>query len=218
MRNNKEKRKFIIKNVLFLKKPIAFYQEFLYNSVVSGDLWWKVVIFHSFHGVFHNRKQSFRKGWSCKKACLGRFCRRVRIMFLGQYAHTVDAKGRIFVPAKYREALGDTFVITRSTAKCLTVYPMSEWEKFTAKIEELPQAQAAKIRRFLFGNASDVTVDAQGRVGIAQNLREYAGIEKNAVVLGLGSYLEIWAEDAWKAESESESAEEIQDLMIALGC
>ena len=138
-------------------------------------------------------------------------------MFLGQYAHTVDAKGRVFVPAKYRDGLGETFVITRGTAKCITVYPMSEWEKFTAKIEELPQAQAAKIRRFIFGNASDVTVDAQGRINIAQNLREYAGIDKNAVILGLGSYLEIWSEEAWKAESELESSAEIEDLMVALG-
>ena len=74
-------------------------------------------------------------------------------MFLGQYAHTVDTKGRTFVPAKYRDELGETFVVTRGTAKCLTVYPMSEWEKYTAKIAELPQAHAAKIRRFVFSNA-----------------------------------------------------------------
>lgn len=139
-------------------------------------------------------------------------------MFLGQYAHTVDAKGRVFVPAKYRDELGETFVVTRGTAKCLTVYPMAEWEKFTAKIEQLPQAQAVKIRRFLFASASDVSVDAQGRINLVQNLRDYAGIEKNAVILGLGSYLEIWSEEAWNAAAESESADEIEDLMVALGC
>lgn len=138
-------------------------------------------------------------------------------MFLGQYAHTVDTKGRTFVPAKYRDELGETFVVTRGTAKCLTVYPMSEWEKYTAKIAELPQAHAAKIRRFVFSNASDVTLDAQGRIGIVAGLREYAGIEKNVVILGLGSYIEIWAEDVWKAENESESGGEIEDLMLALG-
>ena len=138
-------------------------------------------------------------------------------MFLGQYAHTVDTKGRTFVPAKYRDELGETFVVTRGTAKCLTVYPMSEWEKYTAKIAELPQAHAAKIRRFVFSNASDVTLDAQGRISIVAGLREYAGIEKNVVILGLGSYIEIWAEDVWKAENESESGGEIEDLMLALG-
>ncbi len=138
-------------------------------------------------------------------------------MFLGQYAHTVDTKGRTFVPAKYRDELGETFVVTRGTAKCLTVYPMSEWEKYTAKIAELPQAHAAKIRRFVFSNASDVTLDAQGRIGIVAGLREYAGIEKNVMILGLGSYIEIWAEDVWKAENESESGGEIEDLMLALG-
>ena len=138
-------------------------------------------------------------------------------MFLGQYAHTVDTKGRTFVPAKYRDELGETFVVTRGTAKCLTVYPMSEWEKYTAKIAELPQAHAAKIRRFVFSNASDVTLDAQGRIGIVAGLSEYAGIEKNVMILGLGSYIEIWAEDVWKAENESESGGEIEDLMLALG-
>ena len=138
-------------------------------------------------------------------------------MFLGQYAHTVDTKGRTFVPAKYRDELGETFVVTRGTAKCLTVYPMSEWEKYTAKIAELPQAHAAKIRRFVFSNASDVTLEAQGRSGIVAGLREYAGIEKTVMILGLGSYIEIWAEDVWKAENESESGGEIEDLMLALG-
>ena len=139
-------------------------------------------------------------------------------MFLGQYAHTVDTKGRTFVPAKYLDELGETFVVTRGTAKCLTVYPMSEWEKYTAKIAELPQAHAAKIRRFVLSNASDVTLDAQGRIGIVAGLREYAGIEKNVMILGLGSYIEIWAEDVWKAENESESGGEIEDLLLALGC
>ena len=95
-------------------------------------------------------------------------------MFLGQYAHTVDAKGRVFVPAKYRDGLGETFVISRGTAKCITVYPMSEWEKFTAKIEELPQAQAVKIRRFIFGNASDVTVGEH--VGLTAMLKMRDGV------------------------------------------
>lgn len=138
-------------------------------------------------------------------------------MFLGQYAHTVDAKGRTFIPAKYRDELGETVVVTRGTSKCLTVYPMSEWEKYTAKIAELPQAHAAKIRRFVFSNASDVPIDTQGRIGLVAGLREYAGIEKNVVILGLGSYIEIWAEDVWKAENETESGDEIEDLMLALG-
>ena len=138
-------------------------------------------------------------------------------MFLGQYAHTVDTKGRTFIPAKYRDELGDTVVVTRGTSKCLTVYPMSEWEKYTAKIAELPQAHAAKIRRFVFSNASDVPIDTQGRIGLVAGLREYAGIEKNVVILGLGSYIEIWAEDVWKAENETESGDEIEDLMLALG-
>ena len=80
-------------------------------------------------------------------------------MFLGEYAHTVDAKGRIFIPAKYREELGTKFVITKGTDKCLSVYPMEYWNSYVAKIEALPTAQAAKIRRFVFAQASDVEQD-----------------------------------------------------------
>ncbi len=138
-------------------------------------------------------------------------------MFLGQYAHTVDAKGRTFVPAKYRDALGESFVVTRGTAKCLTLYPLTEWEAYTAKLAELPQAHAAKVRRFVFSNANDVSPDAQGRIGLSAALREYAGIDKNVVFVGVGAYIEIWAEDAWKAETEAESGSEIEDIMLALG-
>ena len=140
----------------------------------------------------------------------------VKNVFLGQYAHTVDTKGRTFIPAKYRDELGDAFVVTRGTAKCLTVYPMAEWEAYTAKIAGLPQAQAAKIRRFVFSNASDISPDSQGRIMLTAGLRAYAGIEKNVVIIGLGSYIEIWAEDAWNAENEDMSADEVNDLMLAL--
>lgn len=139
-------------------------------------------------------------------------------MFLGEYNHAIDAKGRIFVPAKYRDDLGNTFVITRGIDSCLTVYPMAEWEKFSGKINEMPPTQARKIRRFIYANASDVEVDSQGRVLLSESLRTYAGIEKNAVIIGLGSYLEIWSDENWNKERETETSDEIADLMVALGC
>ena len=95
-------------------------------------------------------------------------------MFLGEYSHTVDSKGRVFIPAKYRDELGTKFVITKGTDKCLSVYPMEYWNAYVAKIEALPTAQAAKIRRFVFAQACDVEQDSQGRALLSQSLRDYA--------------------------------------------
>lgn len=138
-------------------------------------------------------------------------------MFLGQYIHTVDAKGRTFVPAKYRDALGECFVLTRGTSKCLVIYPMAEWERYVAKLNSLPQTQAAKLRRFLFSAASDLTADAQGRILLPKPLRDYAALGKSIVFLGLGSYVEIWAEEAWQAENETLDGAATEELMLSLG-
>lgn len=181
--------------------------------MIFASKWGKVVVFHISNTLFHNHSQDFHKTYNRKVL---KEKRMVKNVFLGQYTHTVDAKGRTFVPAKYRDALGETFVVTRGTAKCLTVYPLSEWEAYTAKIAGLPQAQAAKLRRFIFANATDVSPDSQGRIGLAPGLRDYAGIEKNVVFIGLGTHIEIWSEDAWREENESTSADEINDIMLAL--
>ena len=138
-------------------------------------------------------------------------------MFLGEYSHTVDSKGRVFIPAKYRDELGTKFVITNGTDKCLSVYPMEYWNAYVAKIEALPTAQAAKIRRFVFAQACDVEQDSQGRALLSQSLRDYAEIGGSAVVIGLGSYLEIWSEENWKSASTGEDAKEVEELMIELG-
>ncbi len=137
-------------------------------------------------------------------------------MFLGEYSHALDAKNRIFIPAKYREELGDTFVITKSVDKCLTVYTMSEWEKMKEKLDSLPATKSRQIKRFMFANASDVQCDSQGRVLLSAPLREYAGIDKNTVIIGVGSYLEIWAEEAWALERNNENAEDIAQMMEEL--
>lgn len=137
-------------------------------------------------------------------------------MFLGEYSHALDAKNRIFIPAKYREELGDTFVITKSVDKCLMVYTMSEWEKMKEKLDSLPATKSRQIKRFMFANASDVQCDSQGRVLLSAPLREYAGIDKNTVIIGVGSYLEIWAEEAWALERNNENAEDIAQMMEEL--
>ncbi len=137
-------------------------------------------------------------------------------MFLGEYEHALDAKNRIFIPAKYREELGETFVITKSVDKCLTVYTMAEWEKLKEKLDALPGTKSRQIKRFIYANASDVQSDSQGRVLISSALREYAGIEKNAVIIGVGSYLEIWSEEEWNREKDAEVSEDIAHLMEEL--
>ena len=137
-------------------------------------------------------------------------------MFLGEYAHALDSKNRMFVPAKYREELGETFIITKSVDKCLTVYTMEEWLKLKAKLDALPAAKSRQIKRFIFANAADVQCDSQGRVLISAQLRAYAGIEKNAVIIGVGSYLEIWAEEEWAKACAADEAEDIAKMMEEL--
>ncbi len=137
-------------------------------------------------------------------------------MFLGEHSHALDSKGRIFVPAKYREELGEEFVITKSVDRCLTVYTLPEWEKLKAKLDALPSTKSRQVKRFIFSNAVSSGYDAQGRVNIPAALREYAGIKHDAVVIGVGSYLEIWAEEEWNAAKESEVTADIAELMEEL--
>ena len=137
-------------------------------------------------------------------------------MFLGEYSHALDAKNRIFIPAKYRDELGETFVITKSVDKCLTVYTMTEWEKVKEKLDSMPSAKSRQIKRFIFANADELRCDSQGRVLISAPLRLYAGIDKNAVIIGVGSYLEIWAEEEWAKACGEEEAADIAKLMEEL--
>ena len=157
-----------------------------------------MVDFHTFHRVIHIPRKEGHK------------------MFLGEFIHSTDAKGRVFIPAKFREALGENFVVTRSVDHCLCVYPLSEWEKFTAKLDALTMVQARDVRRFFYSAASDASLDSQGRVLIPQVLRDYAKLEKDTVVIGVNSYIEIWAQSAWEAKKASEDAQSIENLMIAL--
>ncbi|MCR5457614.1 MAG: division/cell wall cluster transcriptional repressor MraZ [Clostridiales bacterium] len=137
-------------------------------------------------------------------------------MFLGEFSHATDAKGRVFMPAKFRDELGKEFIVTRGIDKCLCVYPLSEWEKYTARIEEFPQVQARKVRRFIYSAACKAELDSQGRVLLTNEQREYAEIGKTVSVLGVGKYIEIWASENWDAEKQSEDASEIEDIMLKL--
>ncbi len=142
-------------------------------------------------------------------------------MFLGEFEHSVDAKGRVAVPAKFRPQLEGGLVITFGFERCLQVYPMEAWQALSERVSNLSlgDADARRLRRLLFASAFDTELDRQGRILVPASLRAYAGIEEGAVIAGMNTYFEIWATDAWAA-TRAEIAEEgatIAATMASLG-
>ncbi|HLS08730.1 division/cell wall cluster transcriptional repressor MraZ [Lentibacillus sp.] len=143
-------------------------------------------------------------------------------MFMGEYQHNIDTKGRIIVPAKFREGLGDNFVVTRGLDKCLFAYPMEEWKQLEEKLKKLPltKKDARAFTRFFFSGAVECDVDKQGRINIPQPLRQYAGLDKECVVIGVSNRVEFWANENWEdyfndsEESFAEIAENLMDFDI----
>lgn len=141
-------------------------------------------------------------------------------MFMGEYHHTIDEKGRMIIPAKFREGLGPNFVITRGLDQCLFVYPESEWKQLEEKLKVLPftKKDARAFTRFFFSGATECELDKQGRVLISSPLRQYAELEKECVVIGVSNRVEVWSKSTWEdyfAKSEdsfSEIAEGIVDF------
>jgi len=120
-------------------------------------------------------------------------------MLMGEYHHTIDDKGRIFVPAKFRPELGEQFVVTRGLESCLFVYSMSEWNKIVSKLNTLPftKQSVRNFSRFFLSGATIVELDKQGRINITSPLTTYASLEKECIIIGVGERLEIWNEKAW---------------------
>ena len=120
-------------------------------------------------------------------------------MFMGEYHHSIDDKGRLIIPAKFRSELGDKFVITRGIENCLFAYPEKRWEEIVHKLESLPftKKDARNFTRFFLSGATVAEFDKQGRVNITSPLINYASIEKECIIIGTGDRLEIWSEDAW---------------------
>ena len=129
-------------------------------------------------------------------------------MFMGEYHHTIDEKGRIIIPSKFREDLGEKFIITRGIENCLFVYSLSSWEKITNKLESLPftKKDARQFVRFFLSGATTAEFDKQGRVNITSPLISYANLQKDCVVIGTGDRLEIWSQEDWNAFFESASS------------
>jgi MraZ protein len=125
-------------------------------------------------------------------------------MLIGTYTHNVDIKGRVFVPVKLREKLGERFIVTKGVGKCLFVFSISEWDNFSVKLKDLPISNAAaqSFLRMLFANACECEPDKQGRILLPQRLRQYIGLEKEAVVTGVMTRAEIWSKEGWDAYCE----------------
>lgn len=139
-------------------------------------------------------------------------------MFMGEFQHNIDIKGRMIVPAKFREDLGSRFVVTRGLDQCLFIYPMNEWEEVESKLKKLPltKKDARAFTRFFFSGAVECDVDKQGRINIPQNLRTYADLEKECVVIGVSNRVELWSKQIWEtyfSESENSFAEIAENLM-----
>ena len=139
-------------------------------------------------------------------------------MLIGEYAHTIDTKGRLIVPAKLREGLGDSFVITKGLDGCLYAYTENEWEKFIEKLTTLPMtnADSRKFVRFFLSGAASVEPDKMGRILIPQPLRNHAKLEKEVVLIGVASRVEIWDKECWDSNDCSDM-DDIAERMDELG-
>ncbi|MDI3310601.1 MAG: division/cell wall cluster transcriptional repressor MraZ [Thermoanaerobacterium sp.] len=143
-------------------------------------------------------------------------------MLMGQYEHTIDQKGRVFIPAKFRDELGYKFVLTRGLDNCLFAYSLSEWSNIEAKLKTLPlnRKDARAFTRFFLAGATECEIDKQGRVLIPNILREHAKIEKEVIIIGVSSRVEIWSKEAWTEYSNNidvsfeDVAEHLDDLNI----
>jgi len=142
-------------------------------------------------------------------------------LLIGEYEHSIDTKGRLIMPAKLKEGIGEKFVITKGLDGCLFVYSEKEWQIFEEKLRTFPltNKDARALMRFFLAGAMECELDKQGRFLIAGNLREFAGLEKEVVIIGVLNKIEIWSKDKWLkySEEENNSADEIAEKMADLG-
>jgi len=140
-------------------------------------------------------------------------------MLIGEYEHTIDAKGRLSMPAKLRRDMGEAFIVTKGLDGCLFAFSSDEWMNFETKLKALPLSDknARNFVRFFLAGATECELDKQGRFLIPSNLREAASLEKETVIIGVGTRLEIWNKETWASKDEEISADEIAENMTMLG-
>jgi len=138
-------------------------------------------------------------------------------MFIGQFQHSLDQKGRLIIPSKFRETLGQSFVLTKGLDGCLFVYPRDEWAVLEQKLKTLPftQKDARAFIRFFFAGAVEAEMDKQGRILVPPQLREHAHIEKDVVIIGVSNRVEIWSQEQWEAYSDK-AAQSYEDIAETL--
>ncbi len=138
---------------------------------------------------------------------------------MGEYNHTIDAKGRLIIPAKFREGLGDTFIITKGLDGCLTAYDLEAWKKLEEGLRSLPGTlkEARALSRFFLAGATEAELDKQGRALLPAPLREHAGLIKDVVLVGVGDKVEIWSAEKWQAVSAPENIDDIAESLSSMG-
>ena len=141
------------------------------------------------------------------------------MLFMGEFNHTVDTKGRLIIPTRFRESLGEEFVVTKGLDGCLFVYPQSAWEEFEEKLRALPltRKDARTLVRFFVAGATSVELDKQGRILIPATLREFAGLDKDVVLAGVTNRVEIWSKDRWADVNAVGDMDGIAEQMAELG-
>lgn len=140
-------------------------------------------------------------------------------MFMGEYSHSIDTKGRLIIPAKFRELLGEEFVLTKGLDGCLSIYPMEEWKAFEEKLKALPltNKNARTFSRFFVAGATTCELDKQGRILVPVTLREFAGLEKDVVLTGNITRIEIWSKQKWIENSNYDDMDAIAEDMQEMG-
>lgn len=142
-------------------------------------------------------------------------------MFMGEYQHKMDNKGRVIIPASFRDELSEKFVVTRGLDNCLFVYPMQEWSILEEKLNSLPitSKDSRTFVRFFFSGATECQLDKQGRISLPSNLRDYADLDKQIVIIGLSNRIELWAKAKWDnyIDDAEDSYEDIAEKMEELG-
>ena len=140
-------------------------------------------------------------------------------MFMSEYNHTIDAKGRLIIPSKFREILGDEFVVSKGMDGCLYVYANEDWDAFEQKLTSLPltNKNARQFARFFLAGAASVELDKQGRILVPGNLREFAKLDKDVVLVGVGSRIEIWSKEQYDNISDDVDMDSITQAMEEMG-
>ncbi len=137
--------------------------------------------------------------------------------FVGSYSHSLDSKKRVFIPAKFREELGEEFYITRKFKPYLSIYTAADWQAYVDKISEVPESEADELQDFIFGLAQKCSLDSSGRIILDEELLKHANISKNIIFVGAGRQIRIWSEEAWTEREQNRDLDKLRAIMSKYG-